>query len=247
MAAAVEPSWRAVLAAALRQRGVTAAAPAVRAGDALWPLWTGALALGKEDAAGAQRALDELAAQHDRSRLDVEPELLRQFLLPPIVAGGTAQQLHAARTSMTEDAWREAWARLDTAGRIALLDLFQKHIGTTFVPANEAEAEAIWRFFQRSGDATGTAETMSASAAGIACLRRHLAADDGAGSRPLREAFAKQLGLDAQTLLPPPGDEWQWLVRRARIAGLAGEWTAPEQAQLAIIRAHRGVAPLAQR
>ena len=87
---------------------------------------------------------------------------------------------------------------------------------------------------------------MAASAAGISVLRRHLA-DDSTTNRALREAFAKEVGLDARTLQAPPGEEWQWLCKRASIAGLADDWTPAERAMLDAARALRGVAPPAAR
>jgi len=248
MAAAIEPPWRAVLGAALRLRSARAAPAAVRADDPLWPLWCAALALDPSDAAGAARLLDDLAAQRGSSELDLAPGLLAVFAVAPIVAAGTPQQLYAARKLMTGASWRAAWHRLDGDARAALLDHFKKHIDDAFVPATVPEAEAVWRFFLRSGDAEGTAAAMGASAAGIACLRRHLAAGEGGeAATALRDVIATDLKLDPQTLLPSADDPWRSLLLRARITGFAGEWTADEQAQLAAARALRGVAPLGNR
>jgi hypothetical protein len=244
MAAAVEPPWRAVLAATLRQRGVRTAAPAVRAGETLWPLWQRALAVGKDDAAGAQRLLDELAAQHAPQQLDLEADLWRAFLLAPIVAGGTPDQLYAAHEAMNEPEWRAAWARLDAAGRVALLGHFRLRIGTTFVPATPAEAEAIWGFLMRGGEVETAVDTLAMSAAGVACVERHLVAGEGSPAAPaIRKEFAKQLGLDPDTLRTAPGEEWHALAVRLQHTGFAGEWTADERARLQVMRAQCGLAP----
>lgn len=243
MAAAIEPAWRAVLAQALRQRGVTAAVPAVRADDALWSLWNKALALEPHDAAGAQKVLDEVSALDTAGRLDREADLLRSFAVPAIAVAGTPEQLYAARSSMTETLWRAAWTRLDGPARVALIDHFQQRIGTTFVPATAAEAEAIWRFLQRSRDITSAVRTLAMSPPGVACIRQHLAAGDEVSSL-VRKTFAEELGLDPETLQPGPGGEWRALARRIQQSGFLGEWTADELTRLATMRALRGVAPV---
>ncbi|HEX5053782.1 MAG TPA: alpha-2-macroglobulin family protein [Planctomycetota bacterium] len=248
MAAAIEPAWRAVLAAALRQRSVRTTAPAAREGDELWPLWTRALALVEDDAVGAQAVLDGLAAQRAPQRLDIEAELLRSFALPPLLAAGTPDQLYAAHISMNEAAWRTAWARLDGAARTALLDHFQRNIGTAFVPDTATEAEAIWRFLLRGGEVAGAVQTLSMSAAGIACLRRHLAAGEGGtAAAAIRAAFAGELELDPVTLQPRADNVWPALVANLQRSGFGGEWTPQQQQQLAVLRLERGVGPAASR
>ncbi|HZN41229.1 MAG TPA: alpha-2-macroglobulin family protein [Planctomycetota bacterium] len=248
MATAVMPAWRAIVARSLRQRAVTTAAPAVIPGDARWPFWCRALALGPDDATAAQAVLDDLARQPSAGELDVEPELLAAFAAAPIVSAGTPAQLYASRAAMTETTWLAAWTRLDANARVALLDLFKKRIGTTFVPATAAEAEAIWRFLRRGGEVDGAVDSMTRSAAGVACLRGHLLAGEGGTSaQAIRAEFAEKLALDATTLQPVPGKEWQALLTRVRRCGLDGEWTADELARLSAVQTLRGVGPAAGR
>lgn len=241
-AATKVPAWRFVLALALRARGLRQLAEPARAGDPFAPLWGRALAVGAADATAAAEVIEALRARAETDRADIEADLIARFVMPALVAAGRPPQVYRAAPWMTEEGWRTVWARSSGADRLALLDSFQKRISDVFVPATADEAEAIWRFLQRSGDVDGASDALIRSPVGIECLRAHLlAGHGGAHDEALRKQFAELLEVDRTTLAPDPGEELPALLARLQRCGFAGEWTAAERERIERIRALRGV------
>ncbi|MBL8733654.1 MAG: hypothetical protein JNN13_14885 [Planctomycetes bacterium] len=233
------PSWRFLLATALRARGARAGTGAATTAAAPWAQ---ALDLDADDVAGAHTLLVAELARRGTADLTGELDLLTRFVSPAIVANGTPDQLYANREFLDDARWAAAWSRLPGPQRVALLGLFQKNLHDQFVPATAAEAEALWQFVQRSGDLDGPLDALQRSPAGVECLRRHLLAGDGGPLQAeLRQAHADAFALDAATLLPHTDDPAKALMHRLQWLGLAGAFTPAEAALLRRCRLYRGL------
>jgi hypothetical protein len=242
MAAAKVPAWRFVLALALHTRGVKQVHEGGETADAFWSFWTRALGLGVGDAGPAVELLGELRARAAADRVDNEADLLVRFVMPTLVAAGSAQQVYQAAAWMDETRWAAVWARLPGAERVALVDQFRKHVSDTFAPATPAEAEALWHFLLRSGDVDGAVGAMTCAESGIECLRQHLAAGEGGEhAAKIREFLAKRLGLDPATFAANLGEEVHAVVNRLQRRGFAGAWSVADRDRLHRLRALRGL------
>jgi hypothetical protein len=106
------------------------------------------------------------------------------------------------------------------------------------------EAEALWRCMLRNESVDSTMDNLTATAAGVQCVRRHVDAGDGGKLAPVvRAAFADALGLAAESLLPAPGDEGDAMLATLRRLGAQAEGSPGERAWLERLRRQLGASP----
>ncbi|MEQ1631495.1 MAG: hypothetical protein ABL997_03920 [Planctomycetota bacterium] len=242
--AAADEAFRAVLARALRQRGVRDVGALQRENDATFAAWANAIALGQDEVDGAIVML--------RTFIDEEGELLTngpeaaigRFVRECVADRGTPQQVYAVARQMDETMWIRVWARFDADQRVQLVDQFQRNLSDAFVPATDQESEAMWRFLQRSKNVEGAMANLATTTAGVRCARRHVEAGDGEELAELvRTEFAEALDLDVATLEAPIGDECAVLLATLRRSQRDAELTSRERAVFDRMRRHLGASP----
>ncbi|MFO1078316.1 MAG: hypothetical protein U1E73_11400, partial [Planctomycetota bacterium] len=234
------PAWRDVLARVLRARGADLAGVAGPAEDPAWPFWQRVLALGAGDAPGAAALGAQLQANTALAPVADERDCMLAMLVRAIAAVGTPVQLYAARELMDSDTWRTAWARLAGTNRVALVAQFQRRIPDEFVPATPAEADALWQFLGRSGDAETVFGVMRQSHCGVACLRAHLLAGELA---PYPAELAKD-GLEAELRAPAGTESWALLLTAFSPDGPAPDLEPIDRERLLDLRRLRGLGPI---
>jgi hypothetical protein len=241
---ATESRYRGVLACALRARGVRAVGSAQHADDDTFAAWAQAIALAADDAAGALALLPEHLAGNGAIS-DYEPSAsLGRLLRRTIVEHGTPLQVHSIARALDDDSWARVWGRLPTDERVLLVDRFLHELPDAFVPATMPEAEALWRCMLRNESVDSTMDNLTATAAGVQCVRRHVDAGDGGKLAPVvRAAFADALGLAAESLLPAPGDEGDAMLATLRRLGAQAEGSPGERAWLERLRRQLGASP----
>lgn len=241
---AVESRYRGVLAFALRARGVRAVGRAQRADDDTFAAWAQAIALAADDATGALALLPEHLAGNGAISAYEPSASLGRFLRRTVVQHGTPMQVHAIARALGDDCWVRVWARLATAERVELVDRFLHALPDAFVPGTVAEAEALWRCMLRSDAVDSTMDNLTATAAGVLCVRRHVEAGDGGElAAAVRAAFAEALGLAADSLLPAAGDEGDAMLATLRRCGAPAGGSASERAWLERLRRQLGASP----
>lgn len=235
-----DDGFRAVLAHALRRRGVRDLGERTRPADVSFAAWSAAVALAADDLDGAATLL--------RSYCDADSEMPSQepaasiahFLRWLVVERGAPQQVYAVVHALDEATWARVWERMTSDERVPLVDLFQRRIPDSFLPRSATEAEAIWRFLLRGGDLDAMVP-LTQTTAGVRCARQHVeASDGGALAAELREAFADALDLDVDTLQAPVEDEGTVLLEAQRRSGHEADLTARGRAWLERLRRQLG-------
>jgi hypothetical protein len=235
--APADEAFRAVLARALRQRGIRDVGAVQRDGDATFAAWVTAIALGTEDVDGAIVMLRSLVDEDGELRAPLPGEALVRFVRDLVVDRGSPEQVYSLARLLDEREWARAWKRFAAEQRVQLVDCFRKNLADAFEPATEAEAEAIWRFLLRSENVEGAMECLAKTMVGVQCARRHVErGDGGALAAAVRDAFAYELGLDAATLEAAEGDEGGVLLATLRRSPSGAELTVRERAWLARLR-----------
>lgn len=236
--------YRGVLAFALRARGVRAVGSAQHVDDVTFAAWAQAIALAADDAAGALALLPEHLAGNGAISAYEPSASLGRFLRRTIVEHGTPLQVHSIARALDDDSWARVWGRFAADERVLLVDRFLHELPDAFVPATMPEAEALWRCMLRNDSVDSTMDNLTATAAGVQCVRRHVDAGDGGELAPVvRAAFADALGLAAESLLPAPGDEGDAMLATLRRLGAEAEGSPGERAWLERLRRQLGASP----
>lgn len=232
-----DPNWQAMLARALRQRGVRDLPPPPADAAPWTPFWPRAIALGATDADGAARLLRDLdlAGQQDA-------DAIRAVALPIVAAHGDIAQIRPFAGELDEATCAALFARLNAPSRRALLATVEADLAGLPLASDREDCDAIWAYGLRRDDPWAAATALARTDQGLAFLREQIdPADATEHAQDARRAYAAELGLDADTLAPPSDAPWQPELDAARRHGFAQAFADETRQRLAHIRRLRGI------
>ena len=239
-----DAQWRLGLACALRRRGVRTLDAAATRDDPTLVWWTRALAIGADEAGAASQLIVDIEAWRDADEVHGDPGIdkLYGFVLPILVAHGTAAQLVPVASWLDEEQCRAVFARLEDTPRRELVNGVTYELYCLPAPADLADCEALWDYGVRCEDPWGAVEALCRDEVGVAFVRARVTTDGAAADdRWLRMAFADLMGLDADTLEAPVDEPWRPVLHTVVRRGLRHPWSEAEQQQLEHLRRLRGV------